>query len=209
MGPQNIASIRRNEWPIFVIDLNLFSSIFFFLHQQKNQSWTLHIQRKDALVFARLFKVKFFLGLGFRGSSCSLTSFFSIFRGGVDLDFAKVIVLAMYLGSWRFVVPINTSKFLQESHSFLSGPTRANNSSSCPFQAHFRWVHDLLLSTIQIFIASFGQLSEKKANKKTFQEICITFISKVVFRLSWCLSMTLCRPKLGCLAFYPLSHPIF
>lgn len=40
------------------------------------------------------FKVKFFLGLGFRGSSCSLTSFFSILRGGVGLDFAKVICLS-------------------------------------------------------------------------------------------------------------------
>ncbi len=91
----------------------------------------------------------------FRGSSCSLTSFFSIFGGDVDLDFAKVIVLIAYLGSWRFVVPIITSKFLQDCCSFLLRVIGANNLGLVPFQAHSRWAHDLLLPTIQIFIPSF------------------------------------------------------
>ncbi len=100
MGPQNIASIRCNEWPIFVIDLNLFSSIFFLSSSTEKSELNLaHPKERCIIGIWETFKVKFFLGLGFRGSSCSLTSFFSIFRGGVDLDFAKVIVLAMYLGS--------------------------------------------------------------------------------------------------------------
>ncbi len=70
----------------------------------------------------------------------------------------------MYLGSWGLVTLIITSNFLQNSYSFLLGAISTNNSNPFPFQAHFKWVHDLLPLATQTSIPPFEQLSKKRVD---------------------------------------------
>jgi hypothetical protein len=65
------------------------------------------------------------------------------------------------LGSWGLVAPIITSNFFHNDHPFLLGAIRANNLNSLPFQAHLKWVHDLLPLATQTSIPPFEHLLER------------------------------------------------
>jgi hypothetical protein len=56
---------------------------------------------------------------------------------------------------------IIASKFSPNGCPFLLGAIRDNNSNPIPFQAHLRWVHDLLPPTTQTSILPFEQLSKR------------------------------------------------
>lgn len=169
MGPQNITIIRWNEWPIFSFIWIFFHLFFLSSSTEKSELNVAHPKERCIGIWETL-RVKFFLEC-LEVPLVHWQVFLSIFRVCVGLDFVKVIVLATtYLGSWRFVAPIFTSIFLQDSHPFLLGAIGTTSSSPAQFQTHFRWAHNFLLPTIQTFIPSFEQFSKRKANclqKKT------------------------------------------
>jgi hypothetical protein len=70
----------------------------------------------------------------------------------------------MYLGSWGLVALIITSNFFHNDHPFLLGAIRVSNLNSLPFQAHLKWVHDLLPPTVQTSIPPFEHLLERGKN---------------------------------------------
>jgi hypothetical protein len=75
---------------------------------------------------------------------------------------------------------------LQNGCPFLFGAIGASSSSPLPFQVDLRWVHDILLSIVQIFHPPFEQLSNKRVNRlqKNILENVHDLISNIISKLS-------------------------